>query len=164
MNVLYFLTAAVYFCVKSLTYLKLKVVTLSTLILIKYSYNALIFIFDFSLFSINKVIYPCKLNYLVSIFIYFYFIYRIYKEYTLLKYFNITLQDGVTSNYKINIIILKMHILVLKKQNIITKLAIICFCVFKFKILFKILIFKYFGTFVSVLLIYYQTAFYCGLM
>ena len=161
MSVFYLITAAIYFFVKSLAYLKLK---LSTIILIKYSYNALIFIFYFCLFFINKIIYPCKLNYLVSVFIYFYLIYRIYKEYSLLKYFNITLQDEVTLNYKINLIILKMHILVLKKQNNIIKLFIICFCVLKFKILFNILIFKYFGTFVSVPLIYFQTAFYCGFM
>jgi hypothetical protein len=164
MSVFYLITAAIYFFVKSLTYLKLKVVTLSTLILIKYSYNALIFIFDFSLFSINEKIYPFTLSYISSILIYFYFIYKISKEINLLKELNIGCEYNVTLRYKPNFIIFKMHILVLKKQNFIMQLIIILFFFIKFNIFIKILLFKYIGTFLALPIIYAQTKLYCTLL
>jgi hypothetical protein len=111
----------------------------------------------FVLNTILIILFYAPLIYIFNFFFYIYFFYYCYESYLIIK------QNPNFNNRKItlkfNYILLKLHIYSIAIQDIFTKFLIFFFIFLKFKIILKILLFKYISSLFCFLILYAQAKF-----
>jgi hypothetical protein len=111
----------------------------------------------FVLNTILIILFYAPLIYIFNFFFYIYFFYYCYESYLILKkdhYFN-----KRKKTLKFNYILLKFHIYAVVCQDNFTKILIFSFFILKFKIIIKILLFKYISSMSCFLVLYVQAKF-----
>jgi hypothetical protein len=112
---------------------------------------------NFVLNTILIIFYNLPLIYIFNTFCYIYFFYYCYKSYLLIK--NNFFFKKRKKTLKFILILLKFHIYAIMYQDNFTKILIFSFIVLKFKIIIKILLFKYISSISCFLVLYVQAKF-----
>ncbi len=100
---------------------------------------------------------PIILLYIINVLGYCYFFYYCYKDFYLTKrHFSVLRKKPLKNSFKV---FLRIHLFCYVKENLLNKVLIISFVIFKFKILIKIIFFHYISFILCVPLLYIQSKF-----
>ena len=108
--------------------------------------------------------YKYTIIYIVSVFAYIYFFYKIYNKIMNLAKLKQLLKDNILLDYKTINLLYKAHLIILSEQNLKYKFLILFFVILKIKVLINILFFKYIDTIFCLPVFYGQVFFFSKLL